>query len=71
MRILTSFALGFVLACAAVWAQAISTSQISGPNGGWVLTNLPVGPYRLEVAKEGFSKYLESGIVLKGGQQSE
>jgi len=29
------------------------------------LTNLPVGPYQLEVTKEGFTKYVQSGIVLQ------
>ena len=37
----------------------------SGPDGGYVLPNLPVGPWLLEVTKEGFSKYVQSGIVLQ------
>ena len=37
----------------------------SGSDGGYVLTNLPIGPYRLEIGKEGFTKYAESGIVLQ------
>lgn len=39
----------------------------SAADGGFVLTNLPVGPYQLEVTKEGFSKYVQSGIVLQVG----
>jgi hypothetical protein len=39
----------------------------TGPDGSFVLANLPVGPYQLEVTKEGFSKYLQSGIVLQVG----
>ena len=35
------------------------------PDGGYVLPSLPIGPYQLEVSKEGFSKYLQSGIVLQ------
>jgi hypothetical protein len=37
----------------------------SGPDGGYLLTNLPVGPYQIEVSKEGFTKYVQSGIVLQ------
>jgi hypothetical protein len=37
----------------------------SGADGTYVLTNLPIGPYMLEVSKEGFSKYVQSGIVLQ------
>ena len=37
----------------------------SGADGGYVLSNLPVGPYLLEVTKEGFTKYAQSGIVLQ------
>jgi hypothetical protein len=40
-------------------------STISGPDGGYVLPNLPVGPYRLEATKSGFSKYVQTGIVLQ------
>jgi Carboxypeptidase regulatory-like domain len=40
-------------------------STMSGSDGSFVLTNLPVGPYELEVSKEGFSKYVQSGLVLQ------
>src|SRR5262249_51179237 len=43
----------------------ISRSVTSGPNGGFVLTNLPLGPYQVEVTKEGFTRYVQSGIVLQ------
>ena len=36
-------------------------------DGSFVLTNLPVGPYTLEVTRDGFSKYIQSGIVLQVG----
>ena len=39
----------------------------SGADGNYILPSLPVGPYRLEVSKDGFSKYLQSGIVLQVG----
>jgi hypothetical protein len=37
----------------------------SGADGGWVLTNLPVGPYRLEVGKQGFTSFVQTGIELQ------
>ena len=37
----------------------------SGTDGGYVLTNLPVGPYQIEVSKEGFTKYAQAGIILQ------
>ena len=89
------FAWCFFGIVAAVWAQAVSTSQISGTvqdatgatvaaaqvrlkqtetgqvrtaataaDGSFLFTNLPIGPYRMEVSKEGFATYVERGIVL-------
>src|SRR6266566_4622525 len=43
---------------------AIRTLE-TGADGAYVLTNLPIGPYRMEIAKEGFARYTESGIVLQ------
>jgi hypothetical protein len=40
---------------------------LSGPDGSYILSNLPVGPYQLEVTKEGFTKYFQSGIILQVG----
>src|SRR5450631_1990927 len=37
----------------------------SAADGRYVLTNLPIGPYRMEVGKTGFSLYVQSGIVLQ------
>src|SRR5690242_16145780 len=37
----------------------------TGAGGSYVFTSLPVGPYILEVVKDGFSKYVQSGIVLQ------
>jgi len=37
----------------------------SASDGTYVLTNLPIGPYRLEVSKPGFSTYVQTGIVLQ------
>jgi hypothetical protein len=37
----------------------------STADGSYLIPSLPVGPYRLQVSKEGFSEYLQSGIVLQ------
>src|SRR5436309_14095271 len=37
----------------------------SAPDGNYVLADLPVGPYRLEVSKTGFAAYVQTGIVLQ------
>ena len=37
----------------------------SGADGGYVLPNLPIGPYLVEVSKDGFNKYAQTGIVLQ------
>src|SRR5690242_14307421 len=42
-----------------------SRSATSGPDGVYVLPNLPVGPYRLEVTAQGFSTFVQKGIVLQ------
>src|ERR1700680_1385878 len=43
----------------------ISRTTTTGADGGYVLPNLPIGPYQLEVTKAGFSKYVQTGIVLQ------
>jgi len=36
----------------------------SGADGTYVLSNLPIGPYRIEVSKQGFTTYVQTGITL-------
>src|ERR1700678_2950334 len=43
----------------------ISRAGSSGTDGTYVLPNLAIGPYRLEVTKAGFSTYVQTGIVLQ------
>ena len=43
----------------------IVRSVSSGADGRYVLQNLPIGPYRLEASKMGFSTYVQTGIVLQ------
>ena len=40
-------------------------SSTAEPTATYVLPNLPIGPYRLEVTKAGFSTYVQTGIVLQ------
>ncbi|HZL56397.1 MAG TPA: TonB-dependent receptor [Bryobacteraceae bacterium] len=96
MRFFVRIVLCALLIPTTVWAQAASTSQISGTvhdasgasipgasvrvtqtengasrtavtasDGAYLLPNLPIGPYRMEVSKEGFSTFVEAGIVLE------
>ena len=37
----------------------------TGTDGGYVLANLPIGPYRMEVSRDGFSTFVQPGIVLE------
>jgi hypothetical protein len=43
----------------------ITRTAVSGPDGAYIVSNLPVGSYRLQVTKEGFTAYVQSGIVLQ------
>ena len=36
-------------------------------DGSYVLSNLPLGPYRIEVQRDGFALAVQSGIVLQVG----
>jgi hypothetical protein len=60
---------GAAVAGAEVKATQTATGTIrattSGADGSFVLTSLPIGPYRLEVAKEGFAKANQTGIELQ------
>src|SRR5688572_17094588 len=38
---------------------------VTDPDGSLTLTNLPIGPYRLEVSLPGFRTYVQTGIVLE------
>src|SRR6476659_5627249 len=40
-------------------------SSVTNETGAYVLTNLPVGPYRVEAALPGFRTYVQTGIVLQ------
>src|SRR5438067_1928929 len=42
-----------------------SRTAVTNETGSYVLTNLPIGPYRLEAALPGFRTYVQMGIVLQ------
>jgi len=40
-------------------------TALSAADGAYLLLNLPIGPYRLEVKKPGFATYVRAGIILQ------
>jgi hypothetical protein len=46
-------------------ATGLDRTVVAGSDGTYSIPNLPVGPYRLEITKEGFNVYVQSGIVLQ------
>ena len=45
-------------------ATGVVRNTVSGADGSYVLPNLPIGPYLVEITKDGFQKYAQTGIVL-------
>ena len=43
----------------------VTRNVTTGADGSYLFTELPVGPYQLQVVKAGFSKSVQSGIVLQ------
>jgi hypothetical protein len=66
---------GAVIAGAQVTATQTDTdfkrNTVTDDSGYYVLTNLPLGPYRLEASKMGFRNYVQTGIVLQVGTAPE
>src|SRR5881394_3966659 len=48
-------------------ATGLVRSVVTDSEGNYLLSNLPTGPYRLEVALQGFKTYVQTGIVLQVG----
>ncbi|HKQ75918.1 MAG TPA: carboxypeptidase-like regulatory domain-containing protein, partial [Blastocatellia bacterium] len=46
-------------------ATGSSRTVTTDADGAYTFPNLPVGPYQLQVKKQGFSAYVQSGIVLQ------
>src|SRR5436309_10351054 len=43
----------------------LKRTAVTDETGSYILTNLPIGPYRLEAALPGFRSYAQTGIVLQ------
>src|SRR5215211_4787417 len=48
-------------------ATGLVRTVVTDESGGYLITNLPPGPYRLEVALQGFRTYVQTGLVLTVG----
>ena len=48
-------------------ATGLVRSAVTDDTGTYLLSNLPTGPYRLEVALQGFRSYVQTGLVLTVG----
>ncbi|MBZ5568429.1 MAG: TonB-dependent receptor [Acidobacteriia bacterium] len=46
-------------------------NTVSNAEGHYVLPNLPVGPYRVNVSASGFQNYQQKGMVLRVGETPE
>ena len=44
---------------------AFTRTVVADGTGNYVLPNLPIGPYRLEVSLQGFRSYIQTGLVLQ------
>ena len=47
----------------------LTRTFVTDANGAYVLSNLPIGPYRLDVKLSGFRSYSRTGIVLQVSAQ--
>src|SRR5438270_2655428 len=48
-------------------ATGATRSAVTDETGSYVLSNLPIGPYKLEAALTGFRTFAQTGIVLQVG----
>src|SRR6266481_4281930 len=52
-------------------ATGITRETVTNETGSYVMSNLPIGPYRLEATLPGFRTYTQTGIVLQVGSSPE
>ena len=48
-------------------ATGLQRTTVTDGSGSYLITNLPPGPYRLEVSLQGFRSYVQTGVVLTVG----
>src|SRR3989338_3300117 len=48
-------------------ATGVGRSVVTDAAGSYVVSNLPIGPYRLEISLSGFRPYVQTGLVLQVG----
>ena len=48
-------------------ATGLERTAVTDGEGAYLLTNLPPGPYRLEISLQGFRGYVQTGLVLTVG----
>jgi hypothetical protein len=62
---------GAVIAGAEITATQTETNlkrvTVTGNDGSYVLADLPVGPYNLDVSSQSFGNYVQRGIILQVG----
>src|SRR5256885_547395 len=46
-------------------ATGTTRTAVSNETGSYILSNLPIGPYKLEAALPGFRTFVQTGIVLQ------
>ena len=63
---------GAAISDAKITATQINTNAVrtvqSGSDGTFILPGLPIGPYKLQVEAQGFTTYIQTGIVLQVGE---
>jgi outer membrane receptor protein involved in Fe transport len=50
-------------------STGIARNAISNPEGGYVVTYLPPGTYKVDIEKQGFKKYSREGVLLATGER--
>src|SRR6266545_5781268 len=48
-------------------ATGLVRTAVTDESGNYLISNLPTGPYKLEVALQGFRTYVQTGLVLQVG----
>ena len=48
-------------------ATGLVRTVVTDGDGNYLVSNLPTGPYRLEVSLQGFKSYVQTGLVLTVG----